>query len=69
MGVTLDCPTNSTPKSKHKLREKFEDACLDKPISTYLVLGVGRGAIVPKSWGRPRTDQLDLQVTNEEDLE
>ncbi len=32
-GWYLDYPTNSTPKSKHRLREKFEDACLDKLTS------------------------------------
>jgi hypothetical protein len=33
-GWYLDCPIN-TLESKCKLREKFEDAHLDKPISTY----------------------------------
>jgi len=32
-GWYLDCPANNTPKSKHTLREKFEDTHLDKPIS------------------------------------
>jgi hypothetical protein len=34
-GCYLDCPVASTSKSEHKLKEKFEDTCLDKPISTY----------------------------------
>ncbi|CAM6007070.1 unnamed protein product [Sphagnum balticum] len=32
-GWYLDCPDDNTPKSKCKLREKFEDAHLDKPTS------------------------------------
>jgi len=33
-GWYLDCPTISTLKSKCELREKFENAYLDKPTST-----------------------------------
>jgi hypothetical protein len=32
-GWYLNCPTNNTPKSECGLREKFEDICLNKPIS------------------------------------
>jgi hypothetical protein len=33
-GWYLNCPANNTPKLEHGLREKFEDARLDKPTST-----------------------------------
>jgi hypothetical protein len=33
-GWYLDCTLDNTPESKCKLREKFEDAHLDKPTST-----------------------------------
>jgi hypothetical protein len=32
-GWYLNCPIDNTPKLEHELREKFEDACLDKPTS------------------------------------
>jgi hypothetical protein len=32
-GWYLNCPTNNTLKLECGLKEKFEDACLDKPIS------------------------------------
>jgi hypothetical protein len=52
-GWYLNYLANNTPKSECGLKEKFENAHLNKPPSTNSNFRVGRGAIVPRS-RRPR---------------
>jgi hypothetical protein len=56
----LDYLDDSTPKSKHGLKEKFEDGCFDKPTSTDSTMeGIPK---VPRGLIRLKTNQLDLRM-------
>jgi len=48
-GWYLNYPADNTPKSKCGLKEKFEDAHLNKPPSIDFNFRVGKGAIVPRN--------------------
>jgi len=70
-GWYLDCPANNTPKSKRTLKEKFEDACLNKPTLIYSSFRGGKRSHNAKKLKktneqstRPSSDKWD-----EEDLE